>query len=1194
MAPLVIMDGNEAAGRVAHRLSEVVAIYPITPASPMGELADTLSSRGTTNLWGDIPKVIEMQSEGGAAGTLHGALQGGALATTFTASQGLLLMLPNMYKVAGELTPAVIHVAARAIATHALSIFGDHGDVMATRGTGWAILHAASVQEAQDMALVAHAATLRSRVPFIHAIDGFRTSHELAGVEVLDDSVLGALVPGDLVDEHRSRSLSAADPVLRGTAQNPDAFFQSREASNPFHDATAATVSEVLQEFGELTGRRYGIVEYHGHDEPAEVVVVSGSGVWAARKAADALNAEGRRCGVIHVRLFRPFPIDALADVLPASVKAVGVLDRCKEPGAAGEPLLVDTTMALATAAQDGRLRGPLPRIIGGRYGLGSKEFTAAMAASVFDSLANDNTSGPFTVGITDDVTRLSLDYDPDRFEESMDVRRAVLVGLGSDGTVGAAKNACKIVSETRGEHAQGYFVYDSKKSGAVTVSHLRFAERRLDAPWLIRGAHYVGIHQFSLLDRLDVLELAAPGATVVINSPHGAEWTWAHLPSEVQAQIRDRELAVHVIDAAKVSREAGLGGIVSTVMLTCFVELAGLVSSTGSDQQEAAAAIKAAIERDYGKLGESVLRPNYAAVDAALGYLEPMNVPAEDEVEPGQARSALVGPDAPDFIQRVTAELMAGHGDKLPVSAFPPDGTYPLGTTKYEKRAIAAEVPVWEPDLCIDCGKCAVICPHAAVRTKAYKPESLAGAPASFLAKDAKFFDGHKLTVQVYPDDCTGCGLCVEVCPARSREKLKVKALNMVEWADAAGAQREATGFFEALPDTPPAEADPLTTRGIQLREPLFEFSGACSGCGETPYLKLLTQVAGDHMVVANATGCSSIYGGNLPTTPWAKNSNGRGPAWSNSLFEDNAEFGLGIRLALDQRTATARRLVGELGSVIGDDLATGLLHADQSDDAGRGAQRERVAALQAALRDSGEPGAATLRTLADDLVDTAVWIVGGDGWAYDIGFGGLDHVLASGHNVNVLVMDTEGYSNTGGQASKATFRSAVAKFASGGKEQRKKDLGMLAAGYGNVYVAQIALGSNDLQSVRAIQEAQAYEGPSLVLAYSHCIAHGIDMGRGAEYQKLAVKSGYWPLWRFDPRHAHRGDHPLRLDSKAPSVPFSEFAMSQTRFSLLQRTNPTAAERLFALAQHDIDERWNLYEQIGEMERWADDEVTP
>jgi pyruvate-ferredoxin/flavodoxin oxidoreductase len=800
-------------------------------------------------------------------------------------------------------------------------------------------------------------------------------------------------------------------------------------------------------------------------------------------------------------------------------------------------------------------------------------------------------------------VTDLSLAVEDDRFPEPADARRAVLVGLGSDGTVGAAKNACKIVSEQRGDHAQGYFVYDSKKSGAVTISHLRFARERFEAPWLIRAADYVGVHQFSLLDRLDVLELAAPGATVVINSPWGPEGTWDRLPAEVQDQVRGRGLRVFVIDAGRVSRDVGLGGIVSTVMLTCFVELAGLVPEDGSGgdgDTAAATAIKAAIERDYGKLGDAVMRPNSAAVDAALDHLEELAVPDDAGSRRGTPRPPLVPGDAPEFVQRVTAQLMAGHGDRLPVSAFPPDGTYPLGTSRYEKRGIAATVPSWEPDLCIDCGKCAVICPHAAVRTKAYGPESLEGAPDTLQHKDAKFFDGLQLTVQVFPDDCTGCGLCVEVCPARSREQVKLKALNMVERDDVLESQRSSAEFFGRLPDAPPPEADPLTTRGIQLREPLFEFSGACSGCGETPYLKLLTQVSGDHMVVANATGCSSIYGANLPTTPWAANAEGRGPAWSNSLFEDNAEFGLGMRLALDHRRDAARRLVRELAPELGDRLAAGLLDAAQSDDAAqsndtaRAAQRDRVAQLRQALAGNDEPAARQLAALADDLVDTAVWIVGGDGWAYDIGFGGLDHVLASGRDVNVLVMDTEGYSNTGGQASKATFRAAVAKFASGGKEQRKKDLGMLAAGYGNVYVAQIAIGANDLQAVRAISEAQSYPGPSLVLAYSHCIAHGIDMGKGAEHQKQAVKSGYWPLWRYDPRHAHRGDHPLRLDSRAPSVPFADFASTQTRFSLLERTNPPAAERLFALAQHDIDERWNLYEQLGEMERWADDEVTP
>ncbi|MGI9577301.1 MAG: pyruvate:ferredoxin (flavodoxin) oxidoreductase, partial [Microthrixaceae bacterium] len=800
-----------------------------------------------------------------------------------------------------------------------------------------------------------------------------------------------------------------------------------------------------------------------------------------------------------------------------------------------------------------------------------------------------------FTIGINDDVTGLSLPVEADRFSEREDVTTAILVGLGSDGTVGAAKNACKIAADRPGGavHVQGYFVYDSKKSGAVTISHLRFADERLNAPWLIDRADYVGIHQFSLLERHDLFGRATDGATVVLNSPHGPAGTWQRLPGDARRHIVERDLRVHVIDASSVSREAGLGGIVSTVMLTCFVNLAALAGDA-SDTAAASRAIKSRIEADYGKLGESVLRPNRAAVDATLEHLRALEVPTSTTVPEDTDRVQLVTADAPDFVAEVTAEMMAGRGDSLPVSVFPPDGTYPPGTTRWEKRGIAFEVPSWEPELCIDCGKCAAICPHAAVRTKAYEPDLLHDAPAAMQSKEAKFFEGHRLTVQVFPDDCTGCGLCVEICPARSRSELKTKALNMVDRAGVLDAQRVSSEYFGTLPDAPPEAADPLTTRGVQLREPLFEFSGACSGCGETPYLKLLTQVAGDHMVVANATGCSSIYGANLPTTPWKSDQQGRGPAWSNSLFEDNAEFGLGIRLALDQRAETAKRLTAELGAVIGDELVSMLAGAPQTSDAERAAQRERVAELRRRLDGHDDPRAATLSSLADDLVDTEVWIVGGDGWAYDIGFGGLDHVLASGHDINVLVMDTEGYSNTGGQASKATFRAAVAKFASGGKEQRKKDLGMLAAGYGNVYVAQVAIGSNDLQATRAITEAQSYEGPSLVLAYSHCIAHGIDMTKGAEHQKMAVKSGYWPLWRYDPRHAHRGDHPLRLDSRAPSVSFAEFARSQARFSLLERTNPKAAERLFALAQHDIDERWNLYEQMGEMERWADDEVTP
>jgi pyruvate-ferredoxin/flavodoxin oxidoreductase len=1199
------MDGNAAAGDVAYRLSEVVAIYPITPASPMGEMADHLASRGTPNLWGDVPKVVEMQSEAGAAGTLHGALQAGALATTFTASQGLLLMLPNMFKIAGELTPAVIHVAARAVATHALSIFGDHSDVMAARPTGWAILHATSVQEAHDMALVAHAATLRTRVPFVHVIDGFRTSHELNGVEVLEDDALRALVTDDLIAAHRDRALDPARPVVRGTAQNPDVFFQSREATNSTYAAVTPEVSAVLDELAGLCGRRYRTVEYDGPPDATEVVVISGSGVWAARAASERLQSEGRRCGVVNLRLFHPFPAEELAATLPPTVERVAVLDRCKEPGAAGEPLLLEVTSALVGAVQRGQ-RVRLPHLVGGRYGLGSKEFTPAMAAAVFDELATAHHTAAtpgrqrFTVGIDDDLTGLSLPVAADRVTDTAGTRSAVLVGLGSDGTVGAAKNACHIVAEQRGEHAQGYFVYDSKKSGAVTVSHLRFSDGPIEAPWLIRHADYVGVHQFSLLERHDLLASAAPGATVVINSPFGPTLTWDRLPTEAREQILRNRLEVHVIDAATLSREVGLGGIVSTVMLTCFVELAGLLPV-----EEAADAIKEAIAHDYAKLGDAVLRPNHRAVDASLERLARLEIPADaDQLAPAE-RPSLVPADAPEFVQRVTAELMAGRGDRLAVSALPIDGTFPVGTARYEKRGIAATVPEWVPELCIDCAKCAAICPHAAVRLKVYDEHLLEGAPPSWRSKPSKFFEAEDpqggerpmaLTVQVFTEDCTGCGLCVEVCPAQSKEQVRRKALNMVERADD---DRSGVDFFLGLPADPPPDADPLTTRGVQLREPLFEFSGACAGCGETPYLKLLTQVCGDHMVVANATGCSSIYGGNLPTTPWAAGADGRGPAWSNSLFEDNAEFGLGLRLALDRRHATALRLVAQLAEagLVPERLAAELAEpapfpGPVDAELDRTRQDALIEELRHLLESRDEPAARQVLARSEDLRRTVVWIVGGDGWAYDIGFGGLDHVLASGHDVNVLVMDTEGYSNTGGQASKATFRSAVAKFASSGKEQRKKDLGMLAAGYGSVYVAQIAIGANDLQAVRAVQQAVSYPGPSLVLAYSHCITHGIDMRLGAHHQQMAVRSGYWPLWRYDPRHAHRGDHPLRLDSRAPSVSFADFARTQARFTLLERANPAAAAHLFALAQHDIDERWHLYEQMGEMERWADDEV--
>jgi pyruvate-ferredoxin/flavodoxin oxidoreductase len=1156
------VDGNEAAALVAHKTSEVIAIYPITPASPMGELADAWSAAGQTNIWGAVPEIVEMQSEGGAAGAVHGALQAGALTTTFTASQGLLLMLPNMFKIAGELTPTVFHVAARTVATHALSIFGDHSDVMAARGTGFAFLCSSTVQEAQDLALVATAATLASRVPFVHFFDGFRTSHEINVIEKLSDEQIRALVTDELVQEHRARALTPERPVLRGTAQNPDVFFQAREAVSPYYAATPEIVARAMAALAEVTGRRYSLFDYTGAPDADRVVVAMGSAAETVAEVVAALNARGEKVGVLEVRLYRPFSASAFVAALPESARSIAVLDRSKDPAAGGEPLFLDVVAALAEQGRDAD-------VIGGRYGLASKEFTPAMAAAVYAELERGRPRRHFTVGITDDVSASSLELDPGFAAVPRDVVEAVFYGLGSDGTVGANKNSVKILAEEAGLHAQGYFVYDSKKAGAVTVSHLRFGREPIVSPYLIESAGFVACHNFDLLSRLDVLSVAAPGATFLLNSPHGPDGVWDALPREVQEQIVAKRLRLFVVDAGKVARQAGLGARVNTVLQPCFFQLAGVLPP-----ERAIAAIKDAIRRTYGKRGELIVERNNAAVDLALAELHEVTVPEQATAEPSS--HAIVPPDASDFERLVTAELIAGRGDSLPVSSFLPDGTFPVGTARYEKRSLADELPVWDPEICIDCAKCALVCPHAAIRLKVFEPAALDGAPEAFKHKEWRGRDlpGKLLAVQVAPDDCTGCGLCIEICPARSKEVAKHKSLDAAPKAERLEEERLNWDFFLTIPELDRTLTDPATIKGSQLLEPLFEFSGACSGCGETPYLKLLTQMFGDRMLVANATGCSSIYGGNLPTTPWSANGDGRGPAWANSLFEDNAEFGLGMRLALDHQEAQARALVRELVP----ELARDLLDADQSDELGIAAQRARVADLKAQLREDPRPEAARLLSLADALVRRSVWIVGGDGWAYDIGFGGLDHVLASGRNVNVLVMDTEVYSNTGGQASKATPRSAVAKFAAAGKRTRKKDLGMIAAAYGDVYVAQIAMGADNAQTVKAIAEAEAYPGPALVIAYSHCIAHGFDLGQGMVHQKEAADSGYWPLYRYDPR----ADHPLQLDSRKPKLPLAAFAEKEARFAMLARSRPEEAARLAEAAQHDIDERWHLYEQLA------------
>jgi pyruvate-ferredoxin/flavodoxin oxidoreductase len=1168
------LDGNEAVARVAYRLSEVMAIYPITPSSPMGEWADQWATQGRPNLWSAVPTVVEMQSEGGAAGALHGALQTGALATTFTSSQGLLLMIPNLYKIAGELTPAVIHVAARSLATQALSIFGDHGDVMAARATGVAMLASNSVQETMDLAAVAHAATLGARVPFVHFFDGFRTSHEVAKIEPLDDDDLHALVDDRLAHAHRARALSPEHPVVRGTAQNPDIYFQAREAANPYYLACPTIVQAAMDALATRTGRAYHLVDYAGAPDAERVVVLMGSGAETAEETAAFLNARAERVGVLKVRLYRPFPAEALVAALPPTVRAVAVLDRTKEPGSVGEPLYLDVMAAVTEAVAAGT--APFeraPRILGGRYGLSSKEFTPAMVKAVFDELRAPRPRAHFTIGIHDDVTHTSLAWDPGFSIEAPDTVRAVFYGLGADGTVGANKNSIKIIGEDTEAYAQGYFVYDSKKSGSVTVSHLRFGPRPIRAPYLITRASFVACHQFGFLERLDVLAAAEPGAVVLLNSPYGPAEVWDHLPRAVQERLIARRLRLFVIDGSRVAREAGMGRRLNTIMQTCFFAISGVLP-----RDQAVAAIKRAIEKTYGRRGEPVVRKNFAAVEAALAHLH--EVPVPGCVTSTVERRPPVPAEAPAFVREVTARLIAGDGDLVPVSALPADGTYPSGTARWEKRNIAVEIPAWDEALCIQCGKCVLVCPHAVIRAKVYAPAALAKAPAAFKSAPARWreFGDARYTLQVSPEDCTGCGLCVEVCPARSKSEARHKAIDMVPRHPAHDAEAVSWSFFLGLPDGAPAPLNTALVKDVQLVEPLFEFSGACAGCGETPYVKLVSQLFGERALIANATGCSSIYGGSQPTTPWTTNARGRGPAWANSLFEDNAEFGLGMRVALDAQAAYARTLLDRLAGVLGD-LAAALLGADQATEAGIATQRERVGALKDRLREIATPEARELSSVADALVDKSVWILGGDGWAYDIGFGGLDHVLASGRNVNVLVLDTEVYSNTGGQMSKATPRGAVAKFAAGGKTTGKKDLALMAMTYGDVYVARVAMGGNDAQTLRALREAEAYAGPSLVIAYSHCIAHGYDLRHGMDQQRAAVLSGHWPLFRYDPALAREGKNPLQLDSKAPSLPLKAYAYNETRYTMLAHSQPDTARRLLDEAQADVTARWRLYE---------------
>jgi pyruvate-ferredoxin/flavodoxin oxidoreductase len=1172
------LDGNGAAASVAYRVNEVCCIYPITPSSPMAESADEWSSAKRPNVWGTVPTVVEMQSEAGAAGALHGSLQSGALTTTFTASQGLLLMIPNMYKIAGELTASVMHVAARALATQGLSIFGDHSDVMAVRATGFAMLASASVQEAHDLALVAQAATMHTRVPFLHFFDGFRTSHELNTVEMLTDDDLRALVPEELVREHRARGLSPERPFIRGTAQNPDVYFQSRETVNPFYDRVPEAVSTAMEEIAERTGRRYSIVEYVGDPDADRVIVLMGSGAQTVRETVAHLNAGGEKVGVLQIRLYRPFPTAALLAALPANVRRIAVLDRTKEPGSLGEPLFLDVLAALAEAHTAGE-RAVLPMVIGGRYGLGSKEFTPGMVAGVFNELAGVHPRARFTIGINDDVGGTSLPFDPSLDIEPADTVRAVFFGLGSDGTVGANKNTIKILGGDSRMHAQGYFVYDSKKSGSQTVSHLRFGPRPIQAPYLISQAGFVGCHHFGLLDHAEVLERAAPGGTLLLNCSYPPEQVWAELSRPAQEQILAKGLNLYTIDANKVAADAGLAGRTNTVLQACFFAISGVLP-----RDEAISEIKHSITKTYSRRGADVVARNHAAVDQTLSSLHRVEVPSR--VTATRGLPVMVPLGAPRFVQDVTAVMMAGRGDDLPVSALPVDGTYPSGTTAFEKRNVSDLVAVWDPDSCIQCGNCSFVCPHSVIRSKFYDQINLEGAPDGFpsMPLTVRGVPDSRYTLAVYLEDCTGCGLCVEACPVDTPGVPVRKAINLAAREPLLDTGREAIDFFETLPVNDRSRVDFGTVRGAQYLQPLFEFSGACAGCGETPYLKVLSQLFGDRLIIANATGCSSIYGGNLPTTPWTSDANGRGPAWSNSLFEDNAEFGLGFRLAADLHLQLARRRMTELSDAVGADLVTAIIEAPQRRESEYAEQRARISELQHRLDSltGADAAVADLRSVIDHLVRRSVWIVGGDGWAYDIGSGGVDHVLASGRNINVLVLDTEVYSNTGGQMSKATPLGAVAKFASSGKTTPKKDLALQAIAYGNVYVARIAMGADPQQTLRAMREAEAYDGPSLIIAYSHCIAHGINMSLGMDQQYRAVASGYWPLVRYDPMARADGGNPFLLDSPRPRIPLGDYTMRELRYRLLANADPAEAERLQALAQQAVDQRWQVYEEMA------------